>query len=306
MTPSTGLRVGTMATFPARFGIIREVVASIAPQLDRLYLYVNETTDGLPDLSDLGDVVVVDGRAAGGDLSANGKIWPLRLMTDCQVFVLDDDFLFPPAYVARTGAVLDAFDQRCCVTTHASVLPAHTDWYYERNVIWMSTRPLRHAHVANLAGSGTFAFHQSTLPLDAEAFFENIMVDLRLSLAARAADLPIWVLPRAEGWLRNLKTPGLFALFTSGVVTHHSEEARRHDWSFDRYAPMVRAALDRLGDDAAARAVRASLDPDLVAALEEGRTPMAWAPSRLLLEKQAEYLDIVEEIRTRAPEEQAP
>lgn len=123
----TGIVADCMVTFPRRFGNKGQVIESIAPQLDRLHIYVNETSDGSPDVSCLANVVVMDGREHLGDLSANGKVFPLKFLCGSVVFRFEEDSIYPPEYVAANRAVLDRFGGRCAVTTHGSMLSPRVD-----------------------------------------------------------------------------------------------------------------------------------------------------------------------------------
>ncbi|KAA9007879.1 hypothetical protein [Histidinibacterium aquaticum] len=288
-----GGTVGVMATFPGRFSFVAEVAASIAPQLDRLVIYVNETLDGFPDLGHLPNVTVLDGRDHAGDLSANAKVYPLDLFEECQVFVLDDDFIFPSDYVARYRAILDLFDGGCCVTTHGSTFLPAVDWYYNRAEVFVSIRGCPRVQLACLAGSGTFAFDQRRLPCRAADFPDEVMVDLQFSLMARRAGLPIWVIDRPEGWLENIKTPGLWERFSTGNITHHTRVAREVDWSFEPFRRIAAEALDRLPDGIPARAFRARLDPDLQESLVSGRVPLSWTQGTPSFRFERDHLEIL-------------
>lgn len=281
--------VGSMATFPKRFGIIQSVVEALAPQLDRLYVYVNETTEGFPDLSHLTNVIVLDGLSHRGNLSANGKIYPLRYMQDCIVFTLDDDFIFPPDYVARNLALLRRFDGRCTVTTHGSIFPMRLDWFYERTHTFMSTKAVQSLELCTLAGSGTFAFDQKALTVNPDEFFSDIMVDLRLSLLARDAGLPIWVIPREANWLHFLKTEGLWEVYKTGELTHHTTHARRQDFSFEIYRQVALEAISRAG----LQLEDMDLSSDLRHGLQTGAIPVFWRESRVSVMKRNDYMSIL-------------
>ena len=287
-----GAVVACMATYPGRYATLEPVVAALAPQVDRLFVYANETTDGLPDLSRLANVVVLDGREHAGNLSANGKVYPLRFLKGCLVLTVDDDFLYPPDYVRRIRRVLDAFGNRCCVTIHGSVLPPRLDWYYDRSKVFVSHRRLDGMQLINLAGSGTFAFHQSTLRCTAEDFLPEVMVDLRFSLLARERRLPIWSPPRPEGWLRLIHPEGLWQIMKRSV-THHTLEARRHDWSFAVYREIANDALQAAGlspDDPDLR-----LDPELARSLVTGLPPTVWRVSAKNLAARTGHLYLLAE-----------
>ena len=265
-------------------------MATLAPQVDRLFIYANETTDGLPDLSSHGNVVVLDGREHAGNLSANGKVYPLRFCTGCLVLTVDDDFLYPSDYVSRIAALLAAFGNRCCATVHGSLFPPTLDWYYDRTKVFVSQAQLDAVQIVALAGSGTFAFHQSTLRCEVGDFLPDVMVDLRFSLLAREQGLPIWCVRRPAGWLSLIHPEGLWQTMRRSV-THHTIEARRHDWSFAVYREIANDALRRAHLEPEDPCV--ALDAELAHGLRHGAVPSVWRTASKNQIARAQYLRLL-------------
>ena len=292
MTMIRGKVVGCMTTFPGRFDIIRQTVASIACQLDALLLYVNESTEGLPDLSDLRNVTIFDGQDHAGDLLANGKAYLLKFLQDCEVFTLDDDFIYPPDYVAKNLDILRKMGGRCLVTTHGSVVQEDCDWYYERHSVFISTSGVVGLQMCNLAGSGTACFDQRRMPVDADDLLEKVMVDLKLSLAARDAGLPLFVLPREEGWLTVIRKPGLREKYSGVEITHHTELARRERWDFATHARNARTALAAAGIGPAG----IGLDPATAHCLDHGGLPPGWKHDLTSILTRDNYLSLLNRI----------
>lgn len=280
-----------MATYPARHATLARVVASLAPQVDRLFIYANETTEGLPKLDNWANVIVLDSRWYEGNLSANGKVFPIRFLKNCVVFTVDDDFLYPPDYVSRYLNVLDFFHNQCCVTTHGSLFPERPRWYYERCHVFSGVQALNAAQLVTLAGSGTFAFHQAALSLRPDEFLGEIMVDLKLSLAAAERNLPIWCLARPKSWLRPITGEGLWEQYRKRI-THHTHEVRKYDWSFVRYREIALQALERSEH----RSGAFRIDAELEHALKTGVPPTAWRRSRVTYTRREQYLTLLEEI----------
>jgi len=282
-----------MATYPGRFGNLKQVVASLVPQIDQLYIYVNETLDGLPDLSRWPNVTIVDARAHEGDLSATGKLFPLEFISRSFVFLVDDDFIYPPDYVARYRAIFAAFDDRCCVTTHGGVLPPRPLWYFDRCRSFDAQKALDRLHLASLAGSGTFAFHQDRFTVRFADAPREPMVDLFLSMGAFDQGLPIWCAPRPERWLRHLGGAGLWEGYRARL-THHTNAARSRDWSFDRYREIADRAVATF-DARAAEGFAAGLtiDSELRRALEVGGEPSSWRRDRSAYRQRKRYFDLL-------------
>ena len=286
-------RVGCMTTFPPRFSELPRVVASLAPQLDALMIYVNGDPDGLPELSSWANVDVVRGVDRAGDLSATGKMYHLQRLENCYVFTVDDDFIYPPDYAEKMIALLDGFDRQCGVTVHGSLFPPRPRWYYERTQGFDAQKPLTRHQLVTLAGSGAFLFHQSTLPVRFEDFLPDVMVDLVLSREARRRGLPIFAIARPERWLRFLGGEGLWERFRR-TITHHTVEARRHDWSFDVYRDLTLAMFERVfGRFDPDHALALGLDEALVGGLVSGRPPPPWRIQPLTFQRRRQHMELL-------------
>ncbi len=281
--------VGCMATSPARFATLAPVIAAIAPQLDHLYIYVDETTDGFPDVSHLENISVLDGRDHRGDLSDNGKIYPLEFLSGCTVFTLDDSLVFADDYVSTCLDLLAKFDGKCAVTAHGGILPPKVDWYGERTLEMPATQAVAALSLCALADSGTFCFDQKTFQCDPEDFLSDPMVDLRLSILARMQGLPIWVVPRSEGWLQSVETDNPSETDSNAALTHHTDFARGFDWSFDIYRTMANTAIAEAGIDV----TELGLEADLQNSLQTGTVPKSWATSETTLLNRIAYMDIL-------------
>lgn len=286
----SGAVVGCMATFPDRFPTLSRVINCIAPQLDHLYVYVNQSVVGLPTLRGHGNVTFLDGNDFAGDISANGKVYPLRYLSKCRVFLFDDDFIYPPDYVKKYMNIFDLFGGMCAITTHGGILPPQVDWYYERTHVFMSTREVKLLQLCSLAGSGTFAFDQRYLKPDPDEFLEKVWVDLKMSLLARSSGLPIWVVPRHRNWLKSLPMEGLWQKFSRLELTHHTVYAREVDWSFQNYAKIAMQAIQEAG----LQLKDLNLDPELLICLKKNREPNIWRSNLLRMRKYSSYMDIVE------------
>lgn len=281
--------IGTMATSPARFDSLEATLASIASQLDRLYLYVNDGFDDLPDLSHLPNIVVMGAREQAGNLSVGGGIFPLKSVTDSIVFMLGDYFIYPPDYVRRNLDLLNRMGGRCVVTTCGSILPPRVDWYHERVHEFAPDATIRAVQACAIADSGTLCFDQRSLKMDYPALLHESAIDLRISLAARAANLPILVLPRKEEWLRPVPTTGLWEEFRANGLTSHTFLAREVDWSFDIYADILRGALRKAG--VTAREI--GLEPELEDCLDHGGLPLHWRQSAAGYRHRVQYLQLL-------------
>ncbi len=284
--------VACMATYPGRFDILERSVRSIADQVDHLFIYVNNTLDGLPDLTAFANVTILDAAHHKGNISANGKVYPTRYASDCLIFTLDDDFIYPPDYVARLQKIFDLCQNRCCVAVHGCILPPEPEWYYDRAAVFTSYEALGKTQLINLAGSGTFAFHQSTLDCTFSRFEPDVQVDLVFSRLAQEQRLPIWCPSRPQNWLIPLDKEGLMQTMAQ-TLTHHTYEARKIDWSFRTYLQIADEALEKTGKSRPELYSELDLSQALISSFETQDAPAVWRTSRKNFIARKRYLKLL-------------
>lgn len=218
--------VASMATLPARRDIALRAVASLLPQVDALYVWLDKhasdevaaATAAFEDLwaslPDLAPRPVI----AFGDRGDGGKFYPLPFLHDDDVWlILDDDLELPPDYVATMEAALDRAESGglAVVGLHALRLPERCTSYRgqrERvqHCLRYGTRPVhRHGELvrAHVLGTSSVATRPRYL-----RGFEAVDVtappnvgDLHLAAWCERQGIPRYCLPLPrERWLTNL------------------------------------------------------------------------------------------------------
>lgn len=196
-----GPRIGSMATMPSRAESFARVLPAVAPQVDRLYLYL----DGFPRVPDsvraFPNVVPLLAHE-NGDLHAAGRFLPLKFLQKRSVFVIfDDDIVYPPAYVAALVEGLAAFAGRAVVAYHGNVFrPPFQSYVKDRHCYHFSAALERETPV-HAVGAGTAAFDSGHLRFDSAAWPRVLSNDLLLAIEAVRRGLPQIALPRPKGWL---------------------------------------------------------------------------------------------------------
>jgi hypothetical protein len=241
----SGKTVALMATFPPRLKSLKRAVASLVAQVDFMIVYLNEYESVPQFLTTNPKIIPVLGTEAMGNLSACGKLYGLQFLTDCYVFTVDDDFEFPPNYVAELKRVIDAFGRNVGVCMHGSVFAPESDWYYSRQVVYPWRCALTEHKVVMLPGSGTFAFHQSAFNPDVDLRAKDLMVDLKMAISAREQGIMILALQRPSEWLRYLGDEGLWEEFLKRRTNHTNEMKRHAPWDMRHYAEIAANVFKR-------------------------------------------------------------
>lgn len=265
---AAGVAAAILPTSPAAFPRLRQVVETLAPQVDLLFVEVAGPLDGAPALNDLAAVRL------RGDALPNG-LTALSEIEDSHVLLVADDALYPPDYAALLCAGLDAFGRRACLSVCAATPPPRPGWAGERLSVHPPDAACAHFALAALGCAGAFAFHQSALRLCAEDAPVGARLDLHLSRAARDAGAPIFSPPRPEAWLRGVSEAPLWP-DRPMIDPADAAEAQRLDWSFAAFADPARRALAAFDAGAARDGAAGRVDPGLREALDLGGEPADW------------------------------
>jgi len=229
--------LASLATVPSRVDALRHVVERLRPQVDRLLVYLNGHPEPPAFLAETGAEVVTSGQY--GDRGDAGKFFPAGGHVGVHV-VCDDDLDYPPDYVERLLDGLARYDRRAVVGYHASMLrEPFTDYHRSRSITHMSLNVPRDVAV-HVLGTGTLAFHSSTLAVRPEDFPTPNMADVWFALLGQTQQVPFVQLRREAGWLRELGQidEKFGAIMRNGIYA----TARRADTAGER-TPETAAVL---------------------------------------------------------------
>jgi hypothetical protein len=233
--------VGTLATFPARRAHLAVAVAALAPQLDRLFVVLNEYTDSLPELNEFGNVEQI---IPPHDLKDTGKFYPD--MTDAEwVFTLDDDILYPPDYVTATLAKMAALGKRRVMGGyHGSVYIRQPlrGWRPRQLRYWLHTYrgaassrnvidyrdALQEAFIVDQLGTGVSVMRAEDWPGFEAMESSQRFVDVRLARLCHERQIAQVCLPRSKGWIEDgAAETSIFQDFTKRDPRHVTREIRQ-------------------------------------------------------------------------------
>lgn len=223
--------VASLATLPARRDIALRAVASLLPQVDALYIWLDkhsptEVANACAAFDDAWadtGVVVPRPTVFSGDRGDGGKFYPLPFLADDDVWLIcDDDLELPPDYVSVMLSALhraegkhalqeDGTTPPVVVGLHALHLPERcTSYRHQRShlqhCLRYHTRPaeMRRAHVLGTSSVVTRPRYLRG--------FESVDVtappnvgDLHLAAWCERQGIPRYCLPLPrERWLTNL------------------------------------------------------------------------------------------------------
>ncbi|WP_426809310.1 glycosyltransferase [Pseudomonas sp. WOUb67] len=202
--------VVSLCSIPERTDLLRQVLASLAPQVDALHIYLDRY-DSIPDfVRDCHPQVTVYLSKDHPGLRDNGKFLAFSaLAEDCYYFTADDDIVYPPDYVASMVRRIEDYERQAVIGVHGVLLPEQAEGYFTSfRKVHMFKKELERDALVNNLGTGTVAFHSGLLRgLDLTHFGTPGMADLHLSVFCKQRDIPMVALARPEDWLQELPSP---------------------------------------------------------------------------------------------------
>lgn len=215
-SPSLGQRrIGAMASFPARRNSLKAVLERIVPQLDELRLYLNDYEE-VPEFVHDPKIRVTLGRTADGDLRDNGKFYDLLTEDDAYIFTLDDDLVYPDDYVSRMIHYIEMLGRSSVVGVHGVIFPENDFTELAQREVFLF-KEKRSGHFVDLLGTGTAAWHNSSLRPELNEFGSRGVCDLWFALAAAKRNIPMFSVPREANWLRE-QTRHEFSLYKEAIA----------------------------------------------------------------------------------------
>lgn len=173
-----------MATYQARAHTRHKAIDSIKEQLDFL--------------------LVADNSNADIDQADNAKFQMLdKIEQPCIMFLLDDDLIYPPDYVARTLAAINKYG--CIVSYHGRQLLGEGLNYYKGHRAFACLDEVNSDEMIDVAGTGVTAFKTSYFHPKGLADAKDLrMSDLVFSLEAAKQGKQIGVIAHPRGWIKHI------------------------------------------------------------------------------------------------------
>jgi hypothetical protein len=212
-------RIGGMATMPSRMESLRTALPRILPQVERLYVYLDQY-DGLPcELAREAKVVPLLPDATRPRLGCGGKLMGLRRESGpCLYFCFDDDIVYPEDHVAYLAAALRKRAHRCVVGMHGSVFAQQPASYIHDKRVLAFNQAQNFDVLVDELGTGTIGFHSSVLDLDPERWHPPNMTDLHLAIEAVRERVPLYCLRRPANRLQPIALVQEDSLFKQALA----------------------------------------------------------------------------------------
>lgn len=174
--------LGVCATMAERGGPFAKAHASIEPQLDELIVYVDHP------------------------LGAFAKLLH-AYEPDTLYFLIDDDVEYPPDYVSTMRRWVEHWNRRAICVCHGRTMPAGAMLWQDADFANQGKAFKRtDGRWVNWPGCTGAAFYTNTLGVTRADCYDGQRNNEETWLAcwAQRHRIPVWLVPHAEGWVRDL------------------------------------------------------------------------------------------------------
>lgn len=217
-----------VATTPERVALLPRSLGSLRPQCDRLHVFLNGHAEVPEVVRELADVHVHARENEGADRKFHWAHAHAGIYLSC-----DDDFVYPPDYVARMAGAVRRFGGRALVTAHGRTYPPQPkDSADQIGAVSTLQSNVPQGRWVNHAGTGVLAWDAALIKVPL-AYPVTNRTDVQLSAWANVRQIPIWVVEHRSGWLRPIQHTGPTLGKQSRLEGHctKNELLRQHpDW----------------------------------------------------------------------------
>ena len=206
----------SVVSFPKREKQFKKVVKDVLPQVDHLYVYLNNYTE-VPAFLKHENITVYLDEENGGDIGDNGKFYKKEGLKGFHI-TIDDDIKYPKDYIAKLVDKLEYYSYQTVVGLHGiDILYDTFEHYYERNSREVFSYPhkLAEDRQVHILGTGTVAYHTNLLKIDYSEINLKFMVDIFFAIQVNRQLIPMICVDREKGWMSDYETDEETKIYTT-------------------------------------------------------------------------------------------
>ncbi len=210
--------LASLASIPCRVEALRQVVASLLPQVDRLRVYLNGY-DAPPRFLQH-PKIEFERSQDHGDLGDAGKFFwcGLDRSADAWLLTCDDDLVYPPDYSRTMVEASERYGRRALVSAHGCVLKFPIASYYRSRMQHHCLHRVASDAPVHILGTGALCYHSGAVDITPADFRAPNMADVWLALATQRQRVPCVAVAHGEGWIRDIPSTR-----SSGIYRHSAQ-----------------------------------------------------------------------------------
>ena len=194
--------IATMATIPSRIQSLQETVNSILPQVDELWIYLNDFSQ-VPEFLNHPKIKTFRSQDHMDDLGDAGKFY--QVPAAGYHFTIDDDLIYHSDYVQKMVKGIEKYKRKAVISLHGrrfDLLPVKS-YYHGHSSAFSCLMACKKDEPIHVCGTGVLAYHTSTIQVDIADFMAANMADIWFSKRCQEKGIPRIVLNHPEGFIKH-------------------------------------------------------------------------------------------------------
>lgn len=200
-----------MAAVPSRFINLRKSIPVILPQVDNLFVHINNFTGDIPEILEHGKITVT---ISEKNRNAVMKMYAMPESDADYFFTMDDDILYPSDYVEKMVRAAEKFDGYSLICVHGSIFNPlkRIKNFIKKRKMFSFWEPVKKTRMVMMVGNGTCCYPARAF-LTESNFKEAVekawnMDDVFIMCYAHRNEFMIHTVKRKRGWLKQLSPRG--------------------------------------------------------------------------------------------------
>jgi hypothetical protein len=236
-------RIGQIATYPGRAANLPLMLESVVRQFDEIHVVLNQYSKrqqrALPRYRN------VHYRVPDEDLKDTGKF--LRTTAaDEYIFMMDDDLIFPPDYVATLIACAERLpNHRVAVGVHGVIYSDLFEGAAPSRFVAKFSKALGKPILVNQLGTGCLMLRGDLMPAFDYMRTSQRFVDVRFARYCHENGIGMMCVARPDNWVKDQEPEE--SIFESYTRIHHGQQLDEilQFSGFGRLNPKLAIAVER-------------------------------------------------------------
>lgn len=193
-----------MATMPPRLPALKQTIPLIIPQVDHLFIYLNDFDD-IPDFLLHDKITCFMSQEYAGDIGDVGKFFGCENWhkTESYIFTIDDKILYPPNYVAESIKAINHYGKKAVISFHGrNIKPGCRSYYHEPKEYFGVYDSVPFDQFVHEVGTGAMSFYSKLCKVPISCFEHINMTDIYFSMFLQRKKIPMVVRAHKRGWIK--------------------------------------------------------------------------------------------------------
>jgi len=194
-----------MCSLPEREQQLKQVINSLSPQVDYIYLALNNYKSMPEWIKTNNKIIAYKRNNQKGDAE---RFMFCDILKSHYAFICDDDLIYPPDYVSKALQYIDVYPQTV-LGYHGRIMKPRPlkSYYKDRAEMYHCLSDVEQMHEVDIISNCNCFYDSDYLTIRYDAFLTKNMSDIYFNYQAKQQGLKRIVLPHNKDYFKYLQVP---------------------------------------------------------------------------------------------------